>query len=178
MQMSTNPSHQLPSTMVGGNYLCSFSSHRTCMPCSHQVNHELQILVMLHHCISLGVSSLCGKQYHFPFLLQRTVGPVQPFYLANLIESVKIHSVIFTCFIQNCWDNDPKHSSKPATEWLKKKKKSKGKNQGVATAQIPDLNHSEILSREPKGAVHKQLSAIFNELKHCCKEQRAQIPPQ
>lgn len=61
---------------------------------------------------------------------------------------------------------------------MAKKKKSKGKNQGVATAQIPDLNLSEILSRETKGAVHKQLSAIFNELKHCCKEQRAQIPPQ
>lgn len=46
------------------------------------------------------------------------------------------------------------------------------KNQG------PDLNLIETLQQDPKRAVHKRMPTSVIQLKRCCKEERAVIPPQ
>ncbi|KAI4895768.1 hypothetical protein NFI96_024067, partial [Prochilodus magdalenae] len=71
-------------------------------------------------------------------------------------------------------DNDPKHTSKSTSEWLKKNK--------VKTlewpSQRPDLNPIEMLWHDLKKAVHAGKPTDVAELQQFCKDGVAKIPPQ
>ena len=71
-------------------------------------------------------------------------------------------------------DNVPKNTSKSATEWLKKRRIKVL----LWPSQSPDLSPIDMLWRDLKRAVHKQMPTNLNELEQCCKEEWAKIPPQ
>ncbi len=70
-------------------------------------------------------------------------------------------------------DNDPKHTSKSTSEWLKKKNKVL-----EWPSQSPDLNLIEILRHDLKQSIHAWKPSNVAELKQFCKEEWAKIPPQ
>ncbi len=69
-------------------------------------------------------------------------------------------------------DNDPKHTSKFTSEWLKKNK--------IKVLEWPsqDLNPIEMLWHDFKQSIHaKKKTSNVAELKQLCKEEWAKIPP-
>ncbi len=71
-------------------------------------------------------------------------------------------------------DNDPKHTSKPTSEWLKKNKFKVLEG----PSQNPDLNPIEMLWHDLKQSFHAWKPSNVAELKQFCKEEWAKIPPQ
>ncbi len=71
-------------------------------------------------------------------------------------------------------DNDPKHTSKSTSEWLKKNK-IKVLEQ---PSQSPDLNPIEMLWHDLKQSIHARKPSNVAELKQFCKEEWVKIPPQ
>uniref|UniRef100_A0A8C6PBJ9 Transposase n=1 Tax=Nothobranchius furzeri TaxID=105023 RepID=A0A8C6PBJ9_NOTFU len=71
-------------------------------------------------------------------------------------------------------DNDPKHTSKSTSEWLK--------NNKMKTlewpSQSPDLNPIEMLWHDLKKAVHARKASNKVELQQFCKDEWAIIPPE
>uniref|UniRef100_A0A8C6Q7I4 Transposase n=1 Tax=Nothobranchius furzeri TaxID=105023 RepID=A0A8C6Q7I4_NOTFU len=71
-------------------------------------------------------------------------------------------------------DNDPKHTSKSTSEWLK--------NNKMKTlewpSQSPDLNPIETLWHDLKKAVHARKPSNKTELQQFCKHERAKISPE
>ncbi|KAK3549437.1 hypothetical protein QTP86_001436 [Hemibagrus guttatus] len=71
-------------------------------------------------------------------------------------------------------DNDPKHTSKSTSEWLK--------NNKMKTlewpSQSPDLNPIEMLWHDLKKVVHARKPSNVAELQQFCKDEWAKIPPQ
>ncbi|KAK3561430.1 hypothetical protein QTP86_002543 [Hemibagrus guttatus] len=70
-------------------------------------------------------------------------------------------------------DNDPKHSSKSTSEWLKKNKMKTLE----WPSQSPDLNPIEILWHDLKKVVHARKPSNVAELQQFCKDEWAKIPP-
>ncbi len=64
-------------------------------------------------------------------------------------------------------DNDPKHTSKSTSEWLKKNK-----------IKVLDLNPIEMLWHDLKHSIDSGKASNVAELKQYCKEEWAKIPPQ
>uniref|UniRef100_A0AAR2K1L6 Paired domain-containing protein n=1 Tax=Pygocentrus nattereri TaxID=42514 RepID=A0AAR2K1L6_PYGNA len=71
-------------------------------------------------------------------------------------------------------DNDPKHTSKSTTEWLKKIKMKTLE----WPSQSPDLNPIEMLWYDLKKAVHARKPSNVTELEQFCKDEWAKIPPE
>uniref|UniRef100_A0A8C4T2A2 Tc1-like transposase DDE domain-containing protein n=1 Tax=Erpetoichthys calabaricus TaxID=27687 RepID=A0A8C4T2A2_ERPCA len=70
-------------------------------------------------------------------------------------------------------DNDPKHTSKSTSEWLKKNKMKTLE----WPSQSPDLNPIEMLWHDLKKAVHARKPSNKAELQQFCKDEWAKIPP-
>ncbi|KAI3369656.1 hypothetical protein L3Q82_025368, partial [Scortum barcoo] len=68
-------------------------------------------------------------------------------------------------------DNDPKHTSKSTSEWLKK---NKMKTLEQWPSQSPDLNPIEMLWHDLKKAVHARKPSNVAELQQFCKDERRQ----
>ncbi|KAK3546720.1 hypothetical protein QTP70_033377 [Hemibagrus guttatus] len=71
-------------------------------------------------------------------------------------------------------DNDPKHTSKSTSEWLKKNKMKTLE----WPSQSPDLNLIEMLWHDLKKVVHVRKPSNVAELQQFCKDEWAKIPPQ
>ncbi len=71
-------------------------------------------------------------------------------------------------------DNDPKHTSKSTSEWLKKNKMKTLE----WPSQSPDLNPIEMLWHDLKKAVHARKPSNVAELQQFCQYELAKIPPQ
>ncbi len=71
-------------------------------------------------------------------------------------------------------DNDPKHTSKSTSEWLKKNKIKVFE----WPSQSPDLNPIEMLWHDLKQSIHARKPSNVAELKQFCKEEWAKIHPQ
>ncbi|KAK3560375.1 hypothetical protein QTP86_006459 [Hemibagrus guttatus] len=71
-------------------------------------------------------------------------------------------------------DNDPKHTSKSTSEWLKKNKMKTLE----WPSQSPDLNPIEMLWHDLKKVVHARKLSNVAELQQFCKDKWAKIPPQ
>ncbi|KAK3532009.1 hypothetical protein QTP86_003241 [Hemibagrus guttatus] len=71
-------------------------------------------------------------------------------------------------------DNDPKHTSKSTSEWLKKNKMKTLE----WPSQSPDLNPIEMLWHDLKKVVHARKPSNVAELQQFCKDEGAKIPPQ
>ncbi|KAK3568377.1 hypothetical protein QTP86_005584 [Hemibagrus guttatus] len=71
-------------------------------------------------------------------------------------------------------DNDPEHTSKSTSEWLKKNKMKTLE----WSSQSPDLNPIEILWHDLKKVVHARKPSNVAELQQFCKDEWAKIPPQ
>ncbi|MBN3294719.1 TCB1 transposase, partial [Polypterus senegalus] len=69
-------------------------------------------------------------------------------------------------------DNDPKHTSKSTSEWLKKNKMKTLE----WPSQSPDLNPIEMLWHDLKKAVHARKPSNKAELQQFCKDEWAKIP--
>ncbi|KAK3537631.1 hypothetical protein QTP70_017024 [Hemibagrus guttatus] len=111
----------------------------------------------------------------------------------NIIPTVKYGGgsvMVWGCFAENVrpsvcdlklkrtWvlqlDNDPKHTSKSTSEWLKKNKM----NTSEWPSQSPDLNPIEMLWHDLKKVVHARKPSNVAELQQFCKDEWAKIPPQ
>ncbi len=68
-------------------------------------------------------------------------------------------------------DNDPKHTSKSTSEWLKK-------NKMEWPSQSPDLNPFEMLWHDIKKAVHARKPSNVAELLQFFQDEWAKMPPQ
>ncbi len=77
-----------------------------------------------------------------------------------------------TCVMQP--DNDPKHTSKSTSEWLKENKIKVLE----WPSQSPELNLIEMLWHDLKQSIHARKPSNVAELKQFCKEEWAKIPPQ
>uniref|UniRef100_A0A8C4X270 Tc1-like transposase DDE domain-containing protein n=1 Tax=Erpetoichthys calabaricus TaxID=27687 RepID=A0A8C4X270_ERPCA len=73
-----------------------------------------------------------------------------------------------------CPDNDPKHTSKSTSEWLKKNKMKTLE----WPSQSPDLNPIEMLWHDLKKAVNARKPSNKAELQQFCKDEWAKIPPE
>ncbi|KAK3542759.1 hypothetical protein QTP70_002767 [Hemibagrus guttatus] len=71
-------------------------------------------------------------------------------------------------------DNDPKHTSKSTSEWLKKNKMKTLE----WPSQSPDLNPIEMLWHDLKKVVHARKPSNVAELQQLYKDEWAKIPPQ
>ncbi|KAK3550047.1 hypothetical protein QTP86_019146 [Hemibagrus guttatus] len=71
-------------------------------------------------------------------------------------------------------DNNPKHTSKSTSEWLKKNKMKTLE----WPSQSPDLNPIEMLWHDLKKVVHARKPSNVAELQQFCKDEWAKIPPQ
>ncbi|KAK3567375.1 hypothetical protein QTP86_019891 [Hemibagrus guttatus] len=85
---------------------------------------------------------------------------------------------VFDLKLKRTWvlqqDNDPKHTSKSTSEWLKKNKMKTLE----WPSQSPDLNPIEMLWHDLKKVVHAQKPSNVAELQQFCKDEWAKIPPQ
>ena len=89
----------------------------------------------------------------------------------NVRPSVRVLKLKRTWGLQQ--DNDPKHTSKSTTEWLKKNKMKTLE----WPSQSPDLNPIEMLWYDLKKAVHARKPSNVTELGQFCKDEWAKIPP-
>ncbi|KAG2457775.1 TCB1 transposase, partial [Polypterus senegalus] len=71
-------------------------------------------------------------------------------------------------------ENDPKHTSKSTSEWLKKNKMKTLE----WPSQSPDLNPIEMLWHDLKKAIHARKPSNKAELQQFCKDEWAKIPPE
>ncbi|KAK3569498.1 hypothetical protein QTP86_031670 [Hemibagrus guttatus] len=71
-------------------------------------------------------------------------------------------------------DNDPKHTSKSTSEWLKKNKMKTLE----WPSQSPDLNPIAMQWHDLKKVVHARKPSNVDELQQFCKDEWAKIPPQ
>ncbi|KAK3536221.1 hypothetical protein QTP86_000202 [Hemibagrus guttatus] len=71
-------------------------------------------------------------------------------------------------------DNDPTHTSKSTSEWLKKNKMKTLE----WPSQSPDLNPIEMLWHDLRNVVHARKPSNVAELQQFCKDELAKIPPQ
>ncbi|KAK3556190.1 hypothetical protein QTP70_005587 [Hemibagrus guttatus] len=71
-------------------------------------------------------------------------------------------------------NNDPKHTSKSTSEWLKKNKMKTLE----WPSQSPDLNPIEMLWHDLKKVVHARKPSNVAKLQQFCKDEWAKIPPQ
>ncbi|KAK3548101.1 hypothetical protein QTP70_004722 [Hemibagrus guttatus] len=71
-------------------------------------------------------------------------------------------------------DNDPKHTSKSTSEWLKQNKMKTLE----WPSQSPDLSPIEMLWHDLKKVVHARKPSNVAELQQFCKDEWAKIPPQ
>ncbi|KAK3555601.1 hypothetical protein QTP86_025658 [Hemibagrus guttatus] len=71
-------------------------------------------------------------------------------------------------------DNDPKHTNKSTSEWLKKNRMKTLE----WPSQSPDLNPIEMLWHDLKKVVHARKPSNVAELQQFCKDEWAKIPPQ
>ncbi len=71
-------------------------------------------------------------------------------------------------------DNNPKHTSKSTSKWLKKDKIKCLE----WPSQSPDLNPIEMLRHDLKQSINAWKTSNVAELKQFCKEEWAKIPPQ
>ncbi|KAK3543408.1 hypothetical protein QTP70_020436 [Hemibagrus guttatus] len=82
------------------------------------------------------------------------------------------------CELKRTWvleqDNDPKHTCKSTSEWLKKNKMKTLE----WPSQSPDLNPIEMLWHDLKKVVHARKPSNVAELQQFCKDEWAKIPPQ
>lgn len=69
-------------------------------------------------------------------------------------------------------NNDPKHTAKRTTEWLKGRKV----NVLEWPSQSPDLNLRKCMDELMKRAVYRRSPRNLTELKHFCKEEWANVP--
>ncbi|KAK3525999.1 hypothetical protein QTP70_011800 [Hemibagrus guttatus] len=90
----------------------------------------------------------------------------------NVRPSVCDHKLKRTWVLQQ--DNDPKHTSKSTSEWLKKNKMKTLE----WPSQSPDLNPIEMLWHDLKKVVHARKPSNVSELQQFCKDEWAKIPPQ
>ncbi|KAK3536029.1 hypothetical protein QTP70_025510, partial [Hemibagrus guttatus] len=90
----------------------------------------------------------------------------------NVRPSVCDHKLKRTWVLQQ--DNDPKHTSKSTSEWLKKNKMKTLE----WPSQSPDLNPIEMLWHDLKKVVHARNPSNVAELQQFCKDEWAKIPPQ
>lgn len=90
----------------------------------------------------------------------------------NVRPSVRVLKLKRTWVLQQ--DNDPKHTSKSTTEWLKKNKMKTLE----WPSQSPDLNPIEMLWYDLKKAVHARKPSNVTELGQFCKDEWAKIPPE
>ncbi len=86
----------------------------------------------------------------------------------NILPSVCDLKLKHTCVMQQ--DNDPKHTSKSTSEWLKKNK--------IKVLEWPSQNPIEMLWHDLKQSLHARKPSNVAELKQFCKEEWAKIPPQ
>ncbi|KAK3556981.1 hypothetical protein QTP70_022323 [Hemibagrus guttatus] len=97
-------------------------------------------------------------------------------YLKILKENVR--PSVFDLKLKRTWflqqDNDPKHTSKSTSEWLKKNKMKTLE----WPSQSPDLNPIEMLWHDLKKVVHARKPSNMAELQQFCKDEWAKIPPQ
>ncbi len=101
--------------------------------------------------------------------------------MRNLLENPKenIRPSVCDLKLKSTWvmqrDNDPKHTSKSTSEWLKKNKIKVFE----WPSQSPDLNPIEMPWHDLIQSFHawKKTSNVA-ELKQLCKDERAKIPPQ
>ncbi|KAK3524910.1 hypothetical protein QTP86_011512 [Hemibagrus guttatus] len=96
--------------------------------------------------------------------------------LASVKESVR--PSVCDLKLKRTWvlqqDNDPKHTSKSTSEWLKKNKMKTLE----WPSQSPDLNPIEMLWHDLKKVVHARKPSNVAELQQFCKDEWAEIPPQ
>ncbi len=90
----------------------------------------------------------------------------------NVRPSVRDLKLKRTCVLQQ--DNDPKHTSKSTSEWLKKNKMKTSE----WPSQSPDLSSIEMLWHDLKKAVHARKPSNVAELQQFCQDEWAKIPPQ
>ncbi|KAK3552739.1 hypothetical protein QTP86_022149, partial [Hemibagrus guttatus] len=100
--------------------------------------------------------------------------------VAQIAEEVKTSHNGHDCDlkVKRTWvlqqDNDPKHTSKSTSEWLKKNKMKTLE----WPSQSPDLNPIEMLWHDLKKMVHARKPSNVAELQQFCKDEWAKIPPQ
>ncbi|KAI4874360.1 hypothetical protein NFI96_002555 [Prochilodus magdalenae] len=90
----------------------------------------------------------------------------------NVRPSVRDPKLKRTWILQQ--NNDPKHTSKSTSEWLKKNKVKTLK----WPSQSPDLNPVEMLWHDLKKVVHVRKPSSVAELQQFCKDEWPKIPPQ
>ncbi|KAK3511395.1 hypothetical protein QTP70_007230 [Hemibagrus guttatus] len=121
--------------------------------------------------------SLPGKVYSGPGRLAVINGTMNSA-VYQIILKENVRPSVCDLKLKRTWvlqqDNDPKHTSKSTSEWLKKNKMKTLE----WPSQSPDLNPIEMLWHDLKKVVHARKPSNVAELQQFCKDEWAKIPPQ